>query len=240
MDAFARIEQGYRSLGVPNNPTCVACDATDKRPLLPWHIGRAYFDGQPRVVILGKNHRADRPTKVLTGGIQDGRETAQELQASIGWPYWAYVREILAEVYGDWRLGWDRIARSNLVKCTTVSKETGSQDTTTPRMTNSCVRHLGLIRIDLGELEPDLLILMTGADYDACLPDLCWRPETGFRWVDDARSRIPCGAKSLLFSRFELPGGERPIQGIRIGHPERMKKVDYVRAVASWWAEQLA
>ena len=239
MDAFARIEQGYRSIGVPENPTCVACDATDKRPLLPWHVGRSYFDSQPRVVILGKNHRDDRPTKVLPGGIQDGRETAQELQASIGWAYWAYVREILTEVYGDWERGWNRIARSNLVKCTTVSKQTGSTDTTTPKMATSCIRHLGLIRIDLRELEPDLLIVMTGTDYDSYLPDLAWRPELAFSWVDDSRARVSCSPRGLAFSRFVLAGGNHRVLGIRVGHPERKKKTDYVRAVSSWWADRL-
>lgn len=239
MDAFARIEQGYRSVDVPQNPVCAACDATDKRPLLPWHIGRSYLESRPRVVILGKNHRDDRPTKVLAGGIQDGRETAQQLQANISWPYWSYVREILAEVYGDWSHGWDRIARSNLVKCTTVSTETDSRDTTTSLMTTSCVRDLGLIRIDLRELEPDLLILMTGTAYDGFLPELCWRPDLSFDWVDDAGAKISCGAKALAFSRFVLAGGDRQTHGIRIGHPERMKKSDYVRAVSSWWADQL-
>jgi hypothetical protein len=185
--------------------------------------------------VLGKSHRDDRPTLELPGGIQDGRATADELQAGSTWPYWSYIRQALERVYGDWRTGWKVVARSNLVKCTSVRKGMKSADVTTNTMRNQCMRELGVVRQELRLLKPDMLILLTGEDYDEYIPCLSSSPADGVRWLGDQGHKIPCGEKRLLTQEFTIELDSRTIFGLRLGHPERMKKNQYVAHLANWW-----
>src|SRR5690348_9918761 len=107
------------TLRLLKNPTCKKCDAKIRNPLAIWHVGASFATSNIRVLFIGKPHRG-KPGIIRPSGLIDPRKKVESLRDK-AWPYWSYTREIARQIFGDREDGWNRIALTNLVKCTSVS-----------------------------------------------------------------------------------------------------------------------
>ena len=222
-----------RRLHLPKNAVCRHCDAKHKMPLAPWHIGRSFCEEDTRVVFVGKPHRGT-PAEPNDAGIIDPRAAVNSTFRKRRWPYWSYTREIAAEVFDGAKRGWDRIAMTNVIKCTNVGGDDASMDTTTPTMIDSCVRELKVLNHELQTLKPTHIVLYTGKLIPDVVEHLTLDSATSWTAVEDGHR--DCGKKRLLWRSFRSPTarGENDVNALVVGHPERMKKAEYVAHVAGW------
>ena len=138
--AFQKLYE--RDLHLLANPICRDCDARVRHPLLPWLVGRRFFETSERLVFVGKPHRGI-PGEILPSGIVDPRHSVQPGLWNSKWPYWRYTREIAENLYGE--NAFESIAMTNLIKCTNVAPGDLSQDQTSYLMAECCILRLGVI-----------------------------------------------------------------------------------------------
>lgn len=220
-------------LHLPANAVCSRqCDAHIKNPLPIWHIGSNFFGSNPRVLFVGKPHRGT-PGVVRPSGVIDPRDLVESDLQYRSWAYWGYTREIASRLFGSEKEGWESIALTNLVKCTNVDagwKGAPTADQTTRRMAECCIRELGVISAEIFLLKPTHVVFYTAALF----PDLLERLPP-FRWRTSKRTRRRCGRKSLpWWERTGTADGFGRLQMLVTGHPERMRKEDFVRLVVRW------
>jgi hypothetical protein len=215
------------------HPVCAKqCDATIKNPLVAWHVGTDFHRALPRVLFVGKPHRGI-PGAVRSSGVIDPRRMVEEDLRHRSWPYWSYTREIAARIFGTHERGWDQIALTNIIKCTNVDAgwdgaPTG--DTTTRTMAECCVSKLGVISHEILLLRPTHVVFYTGGLWPELLEELA-----PFTWRGGRPGHVPCGAKRLFWWEREADGPQiRDLKVLITGHPERMRKEDYVGLIASW------
>ena len=236
VDLFERIARLYEEgLRVPASNVCrLRCDARDKRPLLPWHVGDHYESDPRRLVIVGKPHRDDLPTVERPAGTQDGRVLADRLFRTRPWPFWRYTREVLARVYGSGEEGWDRVVLTTIVKCTSARGGSEGIDETTSTMKVSCIREVGVLRRELEILKPRTLVLYTGRGYDDWLEYLCWSPAQRWQEVTGRLNMRDCGGIPMPWREGEIAGGEEPVRVLRLGHPQGKPMAAYVGMLHEW------
>ena len=101
-------------------------------------------------------------------------------------------------------------------------------DTTTGTMKDFCIRQLGVVRREIGIIQPTHIVCYTHTFYDDWLPDVFDRMT-----CLHSENRL-VGRKHMPWAEYvcDLDGAE--IRLLRIGHPERMKREDYVSAVVDW------
>jgi hypothetical protein len=218
------------------------------KPLGIWHVGEQFGDDELRIIFVGKPHRGEPwagTNKTRYSGsnllvenehskyaIAENRAT--ELYHKASWPYWLYTKEIVTRIYGDEKIAWDKIGFTNLVKCT-VSDNT---DHTLDSMKQNCVMELGVIWKELEVLKAKNVILYLGPYYDYCISNEILYKYLGVERIDektDSKWSIPVGQKRCLWwdrQLFLKTGGS--IRFLRVSHPERMKKFDYVEAISNW------
>lgn len=226
-DLFALYEEKLHLL---RNPTCQSCDAKIRAPVAVWHVGASYFDSAPRVLFIGKPHRGV-PGHVRPSGVVDPRELVDNTLRFLAWPYWRYTRDIADLVHGRDR-GWDRLAFTNLVKCTNVSAEGSSIDTTTSTMVKRCVLDLGVICAEAALLRPTHVVMYTARLFPEAIFDARLGGTT--EWEDIARGTKPCGRKRLPWWHRAGESDWGPLKILITGHPERMSRRAYTTLVADW------
>jgi hypothetical protein len=222
-----------KRLHLPKGRVCSReCDAKIKHPLPVWHVGSAFSQANPRVLFVGKPHRGV-PGKTRPSGLIDPREMVEHDLRHRSWPYWSYTREIAGRLFGSLDDGWDRIALTNLVKCTNVDagwSGAPTVDQTSRIMAECCVGKLGVISAEILALQPTHVVFYTYAFFPDLLEEL--QP---FRWTTTKRTTRRCGKKALPWWEREATAPE--VGAIRVlitGHPERMKKDSYIRLIARW------
>ncbi|EGU41586.1 hypothetical protein [Vibrio scophthalmi] len=222
MNYYDEVIDIYEShLGIPFNGHCQSCDASNKSPLLPWQIGTKYNSDAGRVFIAGKPHRGT-PGDVLDSNIIDGREVAERLFFTENWPYWNYTKEALNIVYGSDKESWEHIAFTNIVKCTS----TNDTDNTSWACAEKCIVQNKVIIKEIELLKPRKIIFFTWSMYRDLFEAIPFAVSNTIVEHTDSEHRVPCGAKQL--------GWWEPVSLLIVGHPERMKKVEYVIAIAQW------
>ncbi len=222
-------------LRIPHNEICTRfCDAKYKVPLLPWHIGKQYGASVPRIVFVGKPHREDLPTQRLTSGLQDGQALADTLFRTSTWAYWSYTREILAAVFGNTETGWEQVALTNIIKCTSVGRESGGADRTTSRMKDACIRNLGVIRAELRLLRPTHVIMYLGSSYDSYIKDMRWDERQAWRDLTAVSHVKECGGRPLKWYEKSLERSGSTTRFLRVGHPQGKPKKAYIGLLRDW------
>jgi hypothetical protein len=234
-DEIARLYE--EELRVPANNVCrLRCDAIDKRPLLPWHVGERYDIDPRRLVIVGRPHREDEPAEERPAGTRDGRRTAERLFRDKPWPFWRYTREILARVYGSAEDGWGRVVFTTIVKCASAAGAAPGDDRTTRTMKEACIRDLGVLRQELGLLKPRAIVIATGRDYDDWLRHLPWAFKQGWSDVTHRMHVVLCGGAPLPWWEAAIEGDGDPVRVLRVGHPQGKPLEDYAALLAAWIA----
>jgi len=232
----------YKGLGLWKNATCekckVACERQGLRlsgPISIWQVGRNYHSDERRLVFVGKTARGQvRPPEeaareIIANGFVDGTSDADDLFANTAWPYWAYVAQCLARLYGSAEEGWDRIAYTNMVKCNTSD----TVDNLPDALKKNCIDDLSVIWRELEILRPRNVIFFTHTSYDNHLQ----RHTAGLE-VRDVTSRscyIPNGKKRMLWWEREYYSGKGVhFRVLRTSHPERQQKEGFVTNLVSW------
>ena len=222
-------------LGIPKCSVCLECDAQLKHPLALWHVGREFRKAPVRPLFAGKPHRGI-PGDLLPNGIVNGNKMANELFWG-SWAYWSYTREIAIKVFGDSKSGWDKIAMTNVIKCTNTGADDGSSsvDQTSGKMAKSCIADLGVFASEGKIIQPTHIILYTGYAFDSWIERLFPKGSSSWKPVTDSGHKRKCGAKMLRW--WEWLGKspwEASIKFLVVGHPERMKKQVYTTMISDW------
>jgi len=229
---FRPVFENQLSLG--KNEVCGECDAIFKNPLLPWIVGGKYRDTQERLLFVGKPHRGNSG-HIFPSGLLDPIEPYLDWLMSCSWPYWRYTRDIVINIYGDLD-PWDYIAFTNIIKCTNVGDGDTSTDKTSYKMAECCIQKLGVVSHEIRLLMPRTIIFYTYALFREFLRNL---PETlgasSSYEVTPETHRVPCGQKWLGWweRRLSTPWSDN-VRALVVGHPERMKRDEYVGLLTNW------
>lgn len=229
------------------HPTCVtqsgstvssfprkSCDAKVRAPLAAWHVGSEYAKAACRILFVGKPHRnkpgAPRPSRVL-----DARAHVENSLRKEKWAYWRYTQEIAKLVHREASDGWERIAMTNIVKCTNVSNDErrGSTDRTTRCMVERCARDLGVIEAEIDILKPTHVVLLTGSMARELIASLSLGARDG--WCEVSMEPVACGKKMMAWrDRIATARWGEPIKSLIVAHPERMAFGAYATLVKEW------
>jgi len=208
------------------------CDSQYKEPLLPWVVGHKYFTENGGIFIGGKPHRG-RPqgAKIRESGVIDGRDRGKQLFLRGNWHYWSYTKAILEKLYGSAEDGWDHIAFSNVVKCTSTS----GKDKTSGNCAIQCIKKNEVIVKELELLKPRKIIFYTWSMHRKLFEEIPFAIKGSVTEHSSIHHRRKCGAKDLGWwdRTFTSTWGTK-VDYLILGHPERMKKSEYVSLVSQW------
>jgi hypothetical protein len=231
MDVYDQLWKLYEDdLCLLRNPVCNACDAKVRAPVAVWHVGASFEESKPRVLFIGKPHRG-WPGHVRPSGIIDPRALVDKDLRHRSWPYWRYTIDIADLIHGPSQ-GWHKIAMTNIVKCTNVNGEDGSQDTTTATIMQKCVLDLRVIDHEIEILQPSHIIMYTARLYPNTISAAKLGASTP--WRDIARGTKPCGRKHLAWWERIAESSWGSLKMLITGHPERMSRRDFTLLVADW------
>lgn len=224
------VKTEWERIGVGSGSVCHGCPAQLKRPLLPWQVGHAFAESERRVVFIGKPHRGECEENEKDGVFMDCSHAASAIYRFKHWPYWSYTVAIADRIHGPGR-GWDRVAISNIVKCTNVRAESGkSADKTTPEMIDRCVLQLGVVFAELQALRATHAVFYThAAPFGAYLEELPFGPTR-----KDSRKRVACGKRTIPWWEREVDAPWGDLRVLVTGHPQFKKRVDFVGRVSDW------
>ena len=231
MDYFDKLINLYeKQLNIPQNKACCDCDSKYKQPLLPWQIGEKYLTEEGGIFVAGKPHRRI-PGTVRTSGVIDGREVGKNLFFDAHWPYWNYTKEALNSIYRTSEESWDHIAFSNIVKCS--STDTG--DKTTWLCANQCIIENKVIFKEIELLRPRKILFFTWSMHRNMLEDIPFANTGTTIEHTNSEYKIKCGAKQLgWWDRTLTANWGSKVDFLILGHPERMKKDEYIRMISNW------
>ena len=148
----------------------------------------------------------------------DATERADELYQNAGWAYWNYTKTIAERIYNE--NAWEKIAFTNMVKC----NNSDTIDTTTDSMRDFC---LSVLKEEIKILKPKNIVFYTKG-YDNQIEKL-------FDAVLDSETKeVFIGKKKMRSWTFRGMIDNNLSRVIRVGHPERMKKEDYVNHIVNF------
>lgn len=217
-----------------HNPVCQRCDAQIRKPLLPWIVGKQFSETAERIVFIGKPHRG-LPGTVLPSEVIDPTEMVAGCLWDKPWPYWRYTRQVAENLYG--RAGSDCIAFTNLIKCTNVSAGDGSPstDATSDTMARCCVSELGVIWKEIEELQAFTLVFYTYGLFPEVIQQIPVALGDSLLEITAQSNRVKCGNKKLgWWERTCRTTWTDNLRILVMGHPERMRRDDYVRLLTTW------
>ena len=207
------------------NPICVACkNFCDQNglelqgPISAWCVGKNFYKNSYRVLFVGKTAR----------GIPGSEETHcyNNFTASrdglwhVPWQYWSYTRLICQNVFGNDSI--ENIAFTNMVKCN-VSLTT---DQNPREMNDFCITQLEIIKEEIKIIKPAKIVFYTARNYDGYIRNLFG----DFTVEVDGQCQI--GQKNMPW--LEAVSKTDGIRILRVGHPERMKTVDFTNKISAW------
>jgi len=222
-------------LNLLNNEICKKCDAIFKYPLLPWIVGDNYFKSKEKILFVGKPHRGV-PGEKFPSGILDPTKPHLNWLMDCSWPFWSYTKEILISLYGD-NDPWSYCSLTNIIKCTNVGGEGNpSNDATTYKMAESCIKKLGVIFEEIEVLKPKHIIFYTYSLYPELLIELPFA--ISINEITDKNYKVKCGKKYLgWWVRLVKTRWNDEIKILVTGHPERMKKDEFISLIVNWIKE---
>lgn len=213
----------YDKMNLGANSICAECRKRNKNLSLPvsiWQYGNKFEESRYRVLFVGKNARGN--PGIIKNTYLDSTQRADEIHNSKGWAYWSYTNEIAKSLYDN--DCWEQISFTNLVKC----NNSETTDTTTEDMKTNCILRLGVIQSELDIINPDNIVFYTGYDYDGYIEKIFDKTDT----LENTTIKIGC--KNMPYHSFAGYMNSKKINCLRIGHPERMKKDEYVSCVVKW------
>lgn len=201
---------------------CKECNektANLSSPVSFWFVGTNYEHEGGRVLFVGKNARGEPGEK--RGNYYNSTMEAKKYW-NYSWPYWSYIRTITEEVYGE--KGADYIAYTNIIKC----NNSGTIDNTSELVKDNCISKMQVLKREIELLKPNKIIFLTSWYYDDYIKSI-------FKDIYDIESKkVQIGANKMPWWEFYGNINNDKIKVLRVGHPERKKKTDYVNAIVKW------
>lgn len=213
----------YEEINIGKSEICRQCRSTTYdlcKPVSIWQVGDNYYDSQYRLLFVGKVARGE-PGKQYND-FMDSTERADVLYNKKGWAYWNYTKAIASALYGE--NSWEKVAFTNMVKCnnsTTVDK--------TNEFTKNCCLHIVKKEIDI--LKPKHIIFYTKNAYDEQIEEIF------DSILNSKKDDVRIGKKIMNKWTFTGLINKNEIKVIRVGHPERMKKSDYINEIINYIKE---
>lgn len=102
------------------------------------------------------------------------------------------------------------------------------KDTTSSSTKDHCIGELNVIGREIEVIDPTHIVFYTSWGYD----DHIQHVFDSFEIVNN--TEIAIGRKKMPWLEATGVCGGRNINILRAGHPERMKKTDYVSAICEW------
>lgn len=192
-----------------------------------WFVGNCYEQQSKKVLFVGKNARGvpaiefdeNQNDKCYLNEFNFSREQLWDKS----WAYWSYTKDICNQLFGE-NIGMEAVAFTNMVKC----NASDSTDTTTNSMKNYCINNLKVIRKEIEIIKPTHIVFYIGNFYNNWLNGI-------FDECNCILSKnIPIGNKEMPFAEYDCKVENNSIRALRVGHPERMKKDDYVSTIVKW------
>lgn len=201
-------------------------------PVSAWCIGNAFYEEEKRILFVGKTARGN-PSKIC-GTIGDTFADTREFlwwetydkdgkPAAMPSAYWGYTAEITKRLYGiD---SPEFISFTNIVKC----NDSPDIDTANSVMKENCVRKLRVLSREIEYTNPTHIIFYTGRYYDGYIKDVfdCYQ-------VLDDKGDIEIGKRKMPWQEACGIINNKKYHVLRIGHPERKKKEEFVSGVVEW------
>lgn len=230
-----QIFESYNEIKVGQNVICKKCIETNNKsffskPISVWKVGSEYKNQLNKILFVGKVHRGSNLGPMVNGLFQNATKIGNNLLIHNSWAYWGYTREIIKEVYGDIKTGKEKIAFTNLVKC----NNSHTVDETIEFTKDSCLSKLKVVWKEIEILKPDKIIFYTNTDYDNYISN--YKPSDNFVDIENRYKKIKIGAKQMPYWNrvFFDDKGEVITEFLRVGHPERLKKDEFVSKISSW------
>lgn len=226
-----------KSLNAGNNATCQACreDNPDiANALGPWFSCAPGSHGNC-IAFVGKIARGDDLGALVSDKLEDVEPFGASFIKKSTWPYWTYTRAIMMEVFGSLDSALLHTSFTNLIKCNNST----TSDTSSKSQKDRCLRENQFVLKELEVVSPKAVVFYAGTGYDEYIRTI--QPRTAVRYVDEVNTKILIGKKQMpWWSRKYFAADETVLTSfLRIGHPERMKKVPYVKEVSGWIKESL-
>lgn len=219
-----KIFQMYEDLNIGKNQKCIECRSSTPNlsdPISFWFVGDKFEESKNKILFVGKNARGE--PKVLNNNVGDVRELAKVLWLDKR-AYFSYTRAIVEKIYGE--LDCSKIAFTNCVKC----NNSDGKDTTTLMMKNCCIKDLQVIRHEISIIKPNFIIFYTGWYYDKFFNDIFDKTEN----LTDTSNTKKIGNYNMPWWEFNAKLSGNTIQVLRVGHPERKNKSDFVSKISNW------
>lgn len=208
----------YDKIKIGKLDTCKKCRSQCpdlSSPISIWQVGDEYYDSKYRVLFVGKVARGKPGEKY--GDFMDATKRANELYQNVGWAYWNYTKTIANSLYD--KNAWEKIAFTNMVKC----NSSDTIDTTTDSTKDFC---LPILKEEVKILKPKNIVFYTKG-YDEQIERL-------FDNIENSKTEyVDIGKKKMSSWMFKGMIGDKVVRGIRVGHPERMKKDAFVDHVVN-------
>jgi hypothetical protein len=233
------IIQLLHSLNAGKNSICQTCRIENPdiaNAVGPWLSCKQVNHGNG-IAFVGKVARGDDMGVSVSDKLIDVGSIGINLIKENNWSYWAYTRDIMEKVYGSLDTALLHTSLTNLIKCNNST----TQDTSTSSQANNCIRNNNFIFKELELVSPKAVVFYTGREYDDYILNM--KPEAAARFLDetDRDASISIGQKLLPWwsRKYYAADGTLLTCFLRIGHPERMNKLQYVEEVANWLKSSL-
>lgn len=212
----------YNNINLGSSVICKECHEKIlnlSSPVSFWFVGKNFNNDNGRVLFIGKNAR-DEPGERKQYYV-DSRCAADYLWNG-SWSYWSYIRNIAEEIYGE--NGAEHIAYTNIIKC----NNSDTIDNTSKLVKDNCIKKMQVLRREIQLLKPKKIVFLTSWYYDEYLVCIFDSIEV----IED--KNVPIGSKSMPWREFHGYINNNLIEVLRVGHPERKKKSDYVNIIVKW------
>ena len=208
------------------SPICVACkNSCDqngleiKGPISTWCVGKNFYENPYRVLFIGKVARGT-PGSEETHCYNNFTASRDDLWHARWSQYWSYTRLICQNVFGNDSI--ENIAFTNMVKCNVSS----TTDQNTREMKDFCITQLEIIKEEIKIIKPAKIVFYTERNYDGYIRNLFG----DFTVEVDGQCQI--GQKNMPW--LEAASKADGIRILRVGHPERLKEVDFTDKISAW------
>ena len=237
MSSVSEVRKMYKKIKLLKNPVCKKCRPLNKNPVSIWQVGSKFDWDKHKILFVGKTGRGDWEIDNKSVYVYLTWNDVKYRFLNYNNPFWMYTREIVTRIYGSPEEGWNRIAFTNMIKCT----DTDTVDTTDDSVKDYCILELGVIQKEIEILKPKNVIFYTGPNYDDQIDGLINNLKISFnaqKIVTLSKRHIRAGSKGnrlKLYQKELLNKNDKRIMRFLItSHPERQNEERFVRNITRW------
>ncbi len=236
----------YQDISIGKNEICRKCNESGnmEKPLSLYYVGDKFKKGADTILFVGKTavggenfepeYQGDFKCDLFTDATKFGEKSLDLIEPwSTSRPFYHYTYDIVENYYETYEKGKCYIGLTNIVKC----NNTTTEDTSDYQVKEFCINELGVIWKEIELLSPKRVIFYTNVYYDDFID--AFTPKNCVKVEDLKDTRLNIGEKTTPWwhRRFLNEENEIICDFLRLGHPQMMKKQEYVNEVVKWLNE---